>query len=96
MSVEDILKRIVLIIRSYLSKEYQILIFGSWAKGNALDTSDIDIGILGKNVAPRNDMMQILEKIDEIPTLRFIDIVDIKTKSEDFRRNILKYVKILD
>lgn len=96
MSIEKILNKIIFIIRGYLPKDYKILLFGSWAKGNALNTSDIDIGILGKNAAPRNDMAQILEKIEDVPTLRSIDIVDLKTKSEDFRKNILKYAKILN
>jgi len=61
-----------------------------------LNTSDIDIGILGKNAAPRSDMAQILEKIEDVPTLRSIDIVDLKTKSEDFRKNILKDAKTLN
>lgn len=96
MAIEEILKRIIFIIRDYLSQDYQILLFGSWAKGNALNISDIDIGILGENVAPRSIMTQILEKIENIPTLRSIDIVDLKTKEENYRNNILKYAKILD
>lgn len=95
MQLEDILKKIVFIIRNHLSSDYKILLFGSWAKGNALDTSDIDIGILGKDIASWSVMTQILDKVDEIPTLRSVDIVDLKAKEESYRKNILKYAKIL-
>lgn len=96
MSLDEILKRIVVIIKSYLSPDYKILFFGSWAKGNALDTSDIDIGILGDSAVKRNMMTQILGKVDEIPTLRSVDIVDLSLKEKNYRENILKYAKILD
>lgn len=96
MSVEEILKKIVFIIKNYLSEDYKILLFGSLVKGDALNTSDIDVGILGKDVVPRDTMAQILEKIDEIPTLRSVDIVDFQAKSKEFRENVLKYAKILN
>lgn len=74
---------------------YKIMLFGSWAKGNALETSDIDIGILGEKKVPWNIMVKILRKIEEIPTLRSIDIVDLNAVSESFRKSALRHAKIL-
>ncbi len=48
MQKEEILKEIIAIIKKHLPVDYNILLYGSWAKGNALETSDIDIGILGR------------------------------------------------
>lgn len=91
MDKEIIIQKVVKIIRKYFSEDYKIFLFGSWAKGNALETSDLDIGILGPKKAPWSLMVKILSDIDGIPTLRKIDVVDFNTKAESFRQNVLSY-----
>lgn len=95
MEKENIIKEIVNIIKKYLAGNYKILLFGSWAKGNALETSDIDIAILGEKKVSWDIMAKILEEKENIRTLRSIDIVDLNAKSEVFRNNVLKYAKAL-
>ena len=96
MDKNIVIKKINANIKSYLSNEYKVLIFGSWARGDALETSDIDIGILGKKRVPWNLMVKILEKTGEIPTLRSIDIVDLNAVDENFKNNVLRHAKILN
>lgn len=95
MDKSTIIKEVTRIIRKYLSDDYKIMLFGSWAKNNALDTSDIDIAILGKEKVSWSVMVKILEETDNIPTLRSIDIVDLQTKEDSFRSNIMQYAKTL-
>lgn len=96
MEKEKIIEEVVKVIRRYLAEDYKIYLFGSWAKGDAIDTSDLDIGILGKEKAPRDLMMRIENDVQGIPTLRKIDIVDFLAVGEEFRNNALKYAKILN
>ena len=96
MQPQDIISEVVSIIKTRLPQGYKILLFGSWARGDALSTSDIDIGILGRERVPWEVMTQILESAGEIPTLRTIDIVDLLGKEEAFRKNVLKYAKLLN
>ncbi|MBU3999586.1 nucleotidyltransferase domain-containing protein, partial [Patescibacteria group bacterium] len=91
MERDLILEKIAKIIQESASGDYKILLFGSWAKGNALDTSDIDIGILGEKKVPFGIMVKIFNKADNIPTLRSIDIVDLTTKDKEYKKNVLKY-----
>lgn len=95
MNKKIIIKEITKIIRDYLPESYKILIFGSWAKDNALETSDIDIGILGKKEIPWSIMVKILEEVEKIPTLRKIDIVDFNAVDDNFKKNALKYATVL-
>lgn len=95
MDKEVIIKEVVKIIRNHLSDDYKILLFGSWAQGDALETSDIDVGILGKTEVPWDSMAQILREVDAIPTLRKIDIVDFNLVEINFRENALKCAKAL-
>ncbi len=96
MDTESIISATVKIVRAHLlSEDYKIFLFGSWAKGNALKTSDIDIGILGKEELPWDSMVNILNEIETIPTLRKIDVVDLTAKEKSFRDNVLRYAKAL-
>lgn len=83
------------IIKKYLGEEYRTYLFGSWAKGNALETSDIDIGILGNKKVPWSIMTKINEEIRMIPTLRKIDVVDFAASDERFRKAALESAKEL-
>lgn len=51
-----------------------VILFGSRAKGTALQCSDIDIAVSGVS-----DMETLREEIDEIPTLFTVDLVDLDT-----------------
>lgn len=82
-------------IKTKLPRGYKILLFGSWAKNEAQKTSDIDIGIWGKKKVPWKIMTQILEEKEKIPTLRKIDIVDINAMEKKFKKEVLKYAKII-
>ncbi len=90
-----IIKESVKIIRKYLPADYKIVLFGSWARDNALDTSDIDIGVAGKKEVPRELMHKILDEIGELPTLISIDIVDLMSTEENYKNKILEYAKPL-
>lgn len=90
-----IIQKTISIIRKYLNEDYNVFLFGSQAKGEALETSDIDIGILGKERVAWPLMVKILEEVEEIKTLRKIDIVDLNSKEKSFKENVLNYAKVL-
>lgn len=95
MDKQVLLKEVIKIIRKYLGKEYRLYLFGSWAQGNASETSDFDIGILGKTNVPWGIMTKINNEIRKISTLRKIDVVDLNTSSERFRNSALRSAKEL-
>ena len=96
MEKDKIIKETTQIIKENLSSDYKVFLFGSWAKGNALETSDIDIGILGEEKAAWSSMAKILEKVENIRTLRSIDVVDLNSVDKSFKDNVLKHAKILN
>ncbi len=95
MEQEKIVKEVQKITKEYLPSDYQIMLFGSWAKGTASKTSDIDIGILGKEKVPDNLMFKIRQEVEQIPTLRKIDVVDLNLVGEKFRHAALEHAKPL-
>lgn len=94
MDTEEVLQEILKTVRRYLpEKDFKILLFGSWAKESAQPTSDIDIGILGKEKVDDFVLLRIKEEIGGIPTLRGVDIVDLNNVDEKFRQEVLRYAK---
>ena len=93
---EDILKDVVGIIRRYLPREeFEVVLFGSWARGDAQENSDIDIGLVGPEPVDEMVFLRIKEEIKAIPTLRRIDVVDFNKSDEEFRREALSYAQLL-
>lgn len=83
--VEKLKKEVLEIVGKYLDlKKYKVFFFGSRVSGKGNERSDIDIGIEGSKPIPLEILTEIKEKIDELPTLYHIDIVDFKNVEEDF------------
>lgn len=85
MSIDEILEQIVNICKYY--KIQEAILFGSWAKGTVNERSDIDIAVRGVK-----DIEKFREDIEDIPTLRSFDIVDIENcKNELLLKEIEQY-----
>ena len=72
MQIEEILQEIIRICVN--NSATKVILFGSRAKGTALERSDIDIAVCGVS-----DMEKLQEEIEDIPTLYTIDLVDLDT-----------------
>lgn len=82
-------------IKRRLPRTHRVVLFGSWAKGNAVQTSDVDLGIVGPRAIPLILIHQMKEDLETLPTLRKIEVVDLQRASKTFKKNILKYAKPL-
>ncbi len=72
MQAEEVIKRVIELCGKYAAD--QGILFGSRAKGTALERSDIDIAVSG--VA---HFSALREEIENLPTLFTVDIVDLDT-----------------
>ena len=85
MSIDEILELVINKCKYYEVQE--VILFGSWAKGTANEHSDIDIAVRGVK-----DIEKLREDIEDIPTLRSFDIVDIENcKNELLLKEIEQY-----
>ncbi len=87
---EEILKKIVEIVSKYLPN-CRIYLFGSRAKGTARENSDFDIAVDCGSKIP----FSVMAKIEEFPTLKSFDLVDLSLVSDDFRETVKKTGVIL-
>ena len=72
MSPEQVIDEVANLCKKHNAKE--IVLFGSRAKGTALERSDIDIAVTGVE-----NFDLLLEKVENIPTLYTIDLVNTDT-----------------
>lgn len=85
MTVESVLEEVAKICKKYRVKE--VVLFGSRAKGTALERSDIDIAVSGLE-----DITELREEIEGIPTLYSFDVVNMDTcKNDLLLEDIKKY-----
>lgn len=92
-TINALLAKIIIAINISSDVE-KIILFGSRARGDADDRSDIDISVICPNISKRA-WLKIFDNIDELDTILKIDIVRFDTASEGLRERILKEGKIL-
>ena len=78
LKIEDVIEAVAKLCREFSAKK--VILFGSRAKGTALERSDIDIAVSG---VEKIDLL--IQKIEEIPTLYSIDIVNM----DDCKKELL-------
>jgi hypothetical protein len=85
LRVEDVIEAAAKLCREFGAKK--VILFGSRAKDTALERSDIDIAVSGvKNIG------LLIQKIEELPTLYSIDIVNMDDcKNELLLEDIRQY-----
>jgi len=64
-----------------------VILFGSRARGDADDRSDIDLAIEAPSLT-RRQWLEIAEKVDEAETLLSIDLIRLEEASDSFRKRI--------
>ena len=85
MRADEVIIRVAELCRKHNAKE--VILYGSRAKGTARERSDIDIAVSGAE-----DFNILVEKIEELPTLYSVDLVNMDTcKNELLLEDIRQY-----
>ena len=89
--VQPLVEEVVRVVREQVANEgLRIFLFGSWAEGRALAVSDLDIGLDAGEAIASVTMARILDELEELPTLRKIDLVDLRATDQEFRGRVLE------
>jgi predicted nucleotidyltransferase len=89
LSVDEILAEVADIIARFLP-DARILLFGSRARGDAEQTSDFDFAIDAGSKIPLDVIARIEDEIEELHTLKSVDIVNLNRAKPAFKTIILK------
>jgi predicted nucleotidyltransferase len=91
--MSNIVDRLTKDISRFPSVE-KIILYGSRARGDAEERSDIDIAVVCPNATDR-EWVDIWCVVDDAQTLLSIDLVRLDTASEKLRGNVLREGKVL-
>lgn len=72
MKAEEIIKEVAALCKKFHAKE--VILYGSRAKGTALERSDIDIAVAG---VERFDLLA--DEVEDLPTLYSVDLLNMDT-----------------
>ncbi|PIP16966.1 MAG: hypothetical protein COX44_02510 [Candidatus Portnoybacteria bacterium CG23_combo_of_CG06-09_8_20_14_all_37_13] len=96
-SQEKLKKELLEIIGQYLDLDKnKIFFFGSRVAGKKDERADIDLGIEGPSPISLEVMAQIKEKIENLPTLYSIDMVDFQRTEKDFQKVAKKNIELIN
>lgn len=85
VKAEEVIREVARLCRSFQAKE--VILYGSRAKETARERSDIDIAVSGVD-----DFEELVEKVEELPTLYSVDLLNLDTcRSELLLEDIKQY-----
>ncbi len=68
----------------------RVFLFGSYANGSAVASSDIDIAVLANAPLPAAFMLELRDARDDANILARVDLVDLARVESPFRRRVLQ------
>ena len=77
-------------------RRYYLRLFGSRAKGASSSRSDYDLAIDADGPIDFATMDRIRERLEGLPVLQNIDLVDLKTVSSGFAETVIREAVVLD
>lgn len=83
MKVEEVISEVAKLCRNFHAKE--VILYGSRAKGTARERSDIDIAVTGVE-----NFNMLEEKIEELPTLYSVDLLNMDTCRNDLLKEDIR------
>jgi len=84
----ELLKAIVKDV--FKGEDVTVILFGSRGRGDYLETSDVDVGILAREEVSKSKITLFREKIENSNIPYKVDVVDLSQASKEFANKALK------
>ncbi len=78
-----------LVFQTVGDNDARVYLFGSWARGEATQLSDIDVAIDPPTPLPRGTLARLREQLEESSVPYHVDVVDLSRADPEFRRRVL-------
>lgn len=76
------------------NEDAKVVLFGSRARGDFANTSDVDVGIIPGKGFDRVKLILLREYIDELNIPYKVEIIDFSTVAKEFRQLSLKEAEV--
>jgi hypothetical protein len=88
-TAEKALEEVRRIVLAAVGEDGVVYLFGSWARGEATRTSDIDVAIDPYDTFPRGMLARLRERLEESHVPYRVDVVDLRRTDPEFQRRVL-------
>jgi len=79
-----------LILAALEGMPVSVWLFGSWARGEARPSSDIDVAVLPTGEIPAGALARLRLALEESTIPQRVDLVDLRDVDDAFRRTVMK------
>lgn len=93
---DRLVKELITLAKKYQEKGVRLFIFGSFAKSSDHKTSDLDLGVIWINKRIPKTFTELYRDVQELPTIRKIDLVDMNQVDDAFKREALNQALFLE
>lgn len=66
----------------------KVILYGSRARGDAQEHSDIDLAVSGRNLSSGVAWSDVMDAVEDYPTLFMVDLVHFDRAPEELKQNI--------
>jgi predicted nucleotidyltransferase len=87
--VSEIAREVASLVRAEIGDDARVIWFGSWVSGTAVPRSDLDIAISSPHLT-EEVMARVEDKIEGLPTLYHMDLINLSDVGAEMRRKILE------
>jgi len=74
----------------FKGEDVTVILFGSRARGDYFETSDVDVGILPRGEVNKSKIALLRERIENSNIPYKVDVVDLSLASKEFADKVLK------
>lgn len=74
----------------FKGEEITVILFGSRARGDYFETSDMDVGILPKGEMNESQIVLLRERIENSNIPYKVDVIDLSQISKEFAQKVLR------
>lgn len=92
---DRLVKELIHLAEKYRGKGIRLFIFGSFARSSDHKTSDLDLGVIWSNKRIPKTFTELYRDVQELPTIRKIDLVDMEQVEEKFKNEAMKHALFL-
>ncbi len=87
-AIEDLAVVRAVVSAKLAAHRVRVLLFGSWARGEAREGSDIDVAVLPVAPLPVGLLAELREELEEASVVARVDVVDLREASPELRRAV--------
>ena len=74
----------------FKGENVMVILFGSRARGDYFETSDVDVGVLAKGQVNKSKITPFRERIEDSNIPYKVDVVDLSQTSKEFADKVFK------